>query len=279
MSRFIRRFVGTLSGAVFALGVMHAHATLVPYNAEQAPKNPLNSKLPPALSSAITQERADFLGGITLLGTHDFESGNANFGFSTGTASFTGLTPIGGTGGAQVVDGNSTTSPPPSGPLPAGGRYNMTTGLGLLDPNDPDSQDRGKWLETSKSFSIDFSSAISAIAFFGTDFGDFNGQVSVELFLGAVSRGSQSVDHTLSGTTPLNGNLLFFGVTSTDLFDRVVFSVTQTDPTGNLDYLGIDEFMVGLLRDGGNDAPEPASLALVGLSLIGVAAFRRRKTP
>ena len=44
-------------------------------------------------------------------------------------------------------------------------------------------------------------------------------------------------------------------------------------------YLGFDDLMVGKVAPGGGggDLPEPGSLALVGASLLGLAAARRRR--
>ena len=64
----------------------------------------------------------------------------------------------------------------------------------------------------------------------------------------------------------------FFGVHSNTAFSSVTF--TLTDQPNGRDIFGIDDIYLG---NNVNVTPEPASLALVGTGLVGVAAFVRRR--
>lgn len=136
----------------------------------------------------------------------------------------------------------------------------------------------GKWFESSASFSITTSAMMSAFGFYGTDFGDFDGSVSIDLFDGATQVLSQLTVPSAGGN---NGSLLFFGYLNSEIrFNRIVFNVNQLDPSDidSYDVLGFDDFMTGLARNGTPPpgVPEPGTLALVALSL-GLLAARRRK--
>lgn len=105
-------------------------------------------------------------------------------------------------------------------------------------------------------------SGVSALAM---DFGGLfaGGTVS---FLFEFSDGSSFTASTTQSVG--GGSLAFIGFGST----QAITSVTMTMPDGPF-YNAIDNFRYG----DANNLPEPASLALAGLALAGMAAVRRRR--
>lgn len=165
--------------------------------------------------------------------------------------------------------------------IPANGRFDTTGGTG----------ERQWWL-SQYSFTLDFSSSggVSALSFYGTDFGDFDGTFRLRLLKAGETVDANGIGGTVRnftfGTTTgaqddngaNNGWLTHFGFyDDQNIYERVAFEIVQNSNEIDVDFLGFDDFVVGTLRAPGGTIPEPGSLALVGLSLVGLAAARRRK--
>ncbi|MDP2008237.1 MAG: PEP-CTERM sorting domain-containing protein [Rubrivivax sp.] len=229
-----------------------------------------------------------FLAAVAVGSTQDFEnspvtaisnSDNALGVFGTGTLtqSQPAFPPY---RGAEVRNGAGSN-----------GRFN-TTGLEGA---------AGGWLQTDSSFTIDLgSTSVGAFGFFGTDFGDFTGNLQIaiyaadgELIDGNIFTANDANDPLALRDTSImdsqDGSLIFFGYASDRLFSKLVFTVGQTStpgaagepPTLGRDILGFDDLMIGNLRTvtpppPPNPTPEPGSLVLVGLALF--AAGWARKT-
>lgn len=155
----------------------------------------------------------------------------------------------------------------------ANGRFNTTGGAAS-----------GKWLETDWDFIITLATKVEAFAFFGTDFGDFDGNLKIALYDGNTliddnvftDGNNNPLEPRGTGNVAQNGSLLFFGYSSSVKFDKIVFDITQP-AVGQLDYLGIDDLRVGNLKAVTNPTPEPGSLALAGLALFAAGWARRAR--
>lgn len=238
-----------------------AQAAPTTYFATQAPKASLSNPIPPTLNSAMAAQLAEFNGAITSFGRNEYESG-VNAGL--GTFSYTGGTAT-LTGGSVVGVAQSSFSL---------GRYNMTSSV-AADPI-TGGVGFGHWLEGSADFSYAFSTAISALGFYGTDFGDLKGTFELSLFSGSTLVYS-TLDVKNDGINKGNGNLLFYGIVSDTAFDKAVFKITQAVGAPSLDVLGFDSLIVGKANPTSPTIPEPTSLALTGLALA-AAGFAARRT-
>ncbi len=159
--------------------------------------------------------------------------------------------------------GATLTGPGQINGSPANGRFNTTAG------------GKNYWeVDSSGNLTVDFgSNLISAFGFYGTDIGDF--------VTGALSIGLTDENDVLTVFSVKNfvnasdGSLLFWGFTdSSKKYKKIDFR----NIAGANDVFGLDDMIVvGDIRQTQTQVPEPASLALVGIALAGLAACRRRK--
>ena len=146
-------------------------------------------------------------------------------------------------------------------------RFNTTLGCNILTAC--------KWWETAFNFELTLGSKKSAFAFFATDLGDKGGAVSLDFWNDTIK-----VRSGVAVTQPsVTGELLFFGfIDDAFVFDHVTVNVQQVgaNPTF-FDYVGFDDVLAGVraASGGGGTVPEPASWALVAISLGVLAATRR----
>ena len=110
---------------------------------------------------------------------------------------------------------------------------------------------------------LSFSAPQVAFGFFGTDIGDFAGQLT--LLLDGVD--VVNVPHTVNAP---NGSGLFFGLIDT----ANPFTIVQFQNSGSGDSFGFDSFTIGRLEQ--IRVPEPATIPLLMLGLAGLGFARRR---
>lgn len=145
----------------------------------------------------------------------------------------------------------------------------------------------GNYWESGVDFSIEFDSAVAAFGFWGSDIGDFGNDTSPTAHSGAVLRVVLTYDDANKTTKPFdiagspdNGSDLFWGFT--DSTGAKVKSITFTNLTGSIDGQGFDQFMIGDVAvdntcTTGCTVPEPGSVLLAGLALLGAAGIRRKR--
>lgn len=221
---------------------LSAHAAPTLYFGENL--NPMG-----AVSGDPLTARNSFLSQLTGVGTDGFETQ------ARGTTTPLALTFAGSagditatlTGAGDVADATTDVN---------AGRFNTSAG--------------GKqWRRVSGDFEINFSTAISAFGFYGTDIGDFNGKVTIDLTDTNNNVTNYLLDTTLNGP---NGSLLFWGfIDTTTSYTKIAFGNTNA----GTDFFGFDDMTIGDRQQ--VRVPEPASLALVGLSLLALTATRRRR--
>ena len=168
-----------------------------------------------------TAAEAEFLSHLSGVGTEDFES------FTDGATAPLSID-FGATGNATIY-GSGEIEAVPSG----------TNGFGRY----PTSGDN--YWEVDQTFYIEFTQPIAAFGFYGTDIGDFNGQIVVELVNGGNR--TYTIPNTVNGP---GGSVLFYGIIEDDpalQFTRVNFGNTAA----GTDVFAFDDFTIGTLEQVG----------------------------
>ena len=129
---------------------------------------------------------------------------------------------------------------------------------------------------SSNAFNIAFSADVEAFGFFGIDIGDFGGNLSMELVNAAGNTVSFPINTLASGQ---DGSVLYFGIRAENQSEWIRSIRFRLSNTGvQDDAFAFDSFtVVGAPRPPPGQIPEPGTLALAGLALLGASLVRRRR--
>ncbi|WP_166404835.1 PEP-CTERM sorting domain-containing protein [Desulfonema ishimotonii] len=120
------------------------------------------------------------------------------------------------------------------------------------------------------TFSLEFETEQSAFGFFGTDFEGSQTDLIFETVIGETF----TLNIPFSNPSP-TGSALFWGFIDTERqFTKVTFNGVNLFR----DWFGFDDFTIGTEDQVVSPVPEPATMALLGIGLIGLAAVRRKRT-
>ena len=272
-SFFSSHILGAFAGSLVLAGQAFAAATPSASQIFRA-ENPMPefSNGYVVYGEAITTQLNAFRGQLTgSVAPYNFEG--ATVGATSVSLGFTGSAgPINATLSGGVVRNSASF-----------GRYNTTqpsstneTPRRYLEVQTGATQQAGG---PSGQFSISFSRTISAFAFFGTDIGDFDGTLFMDMYAGTQLLTSLSVRDSNTVTPAAGSDLLFYGFASPEVaYDRIVFRTSSTN--GN-DVFGFDDFWAAdagqLVGTPPSGVPEPGSLALVGLALCAAGCARKAR--
>lgn len=219
----------------------------------------------PAITPNATGAQGDFLGSFgnnNQPGVETFEGqavalGSITLGFGSGNTAVNATLSSANGGVASVITPND-------------GRFSVPGGNKF-------------WAASARTggdtFTITFSGKVEAFGFFGIDIGDFGGNLSMELLDAAGNQmGSAfAVGGSLSSAAS-DGAVLYFGIVAqseSEWFRGIRFRLANS--TANEDLFAFDSFtVVGAPQPAGTNVPEPGSLALASLALLGLGMARRR---
>jgi PEP-CTERM motif len=212
--------------------------------------------------------RTGFLGAINDGWVEDFEefpndAGGFADGFALNPATFEKI------GGGASVNG-SLTNTETSGKVDSDtsfGQYNTTAGGEQFWKTGPQTAEVNNVM-----FSVSFGQAANAFGFYGTDIGDVVADLKV--WLDGDSNREYIVPLT-DQTSAASYSLLFFGLIDTQSFTSVSF--VANGGTGQGDIFGFDDIIFAGADTQTIDVPEPGTLAVLGVGLLGLGALRRRR--
>ncbi len=196
----------------------------------------------PANSSAASGR---FFANLANVGTETFE------GFPTGTfvplnVNFSALGSAVLSGSGTVVSGND-----------GGGRFPISGTQYLLT-------------DAGAGFNLRFNSPVSAFGFYGTDIGDYGGQIVLTLTDVNGQLTTLTVPSTIGSNGSTSGSVLYYAfLDNADKYTNIQFS-----DTSGPDIFAFDNITAGSVTAA---APEPGAFALMGFGMISLFGIRQVK--
>lgn len=241
------RKIGFLLVTLLFLKVNTGSAAIVTFFGED-----LNSTGDPNVATPFKSYVASgqFFANLANVGTETFE------GFPTGrfvpfNVDFSGLGSAFLSGTGTVVSGNDG-----AGRFPISGTQYLLTDAG-------------------EGFNLRFSSPVSAFGFFGTDIGDYGGQLVLTLTDVNGQLTTLPVPNTIVSNGSTSGSVLFYGFLDTaNRYINIQFSDVQSADSPISDRFAFDNLTAGSVTPA---APEPGAFALMGLGMISLFGFCKLK--
>lgn len=233
--------IGLILATLLCLTANQGSAAIVTFFGEDVNRAGDPNVVTPVNSSAASGR---FLANLANVGTETFES------FRTGTfvpltANFSGLGTAVLSGTGTVVSGND-----------GGGRFPVSGTQYLLT-------------DAGAGFNLRFSAPVSAFGFYGTDIGDYGGQIVLTLTDTSGALTTLTVPNTIGSNGSTSGSMLYYAfLDSGNAYTNIEFSDTSTP-----DVFAFDNITVGSI----NPAPEPGAFALMGFGLVSLFALRQAK--
>jgi len=130
-----------------------------------------------------------------------------------------------------------------------------------------------RYWETNEDFTISFSESISAFGFYGTDIGDFGGELTINYVNGASN--TLSVGNS-TGQGNFEGTVLYYGFYEDD--PLYAFNSIEFGNTTGSDWFDFDDMTIGTYEQVTPEpVPEPATIMLMGIGLLSLMSYSRKR--